>query len=136
METSQLTRKQIERLLAQRIQALYRTCLEHQPAKVTCQIFDEKLAIVIEGSVTPAEQVLVNNGNAELASKVRFDLYKAFQPHMKALIEEVMGVSVVELLSDATLETGRLGAIAVLEQVPQFRHCDSITKVNKAPLSP
>src|SRR6476469_8309247 len=109
METSQLTRKQIERLLAQRIQALYRTCLEHQPAKVTCQLFDEKLAIVIEGSVTPAEQLLVNNGNAELASKVRFDLYKAFQPHMKALIQEVMGVSVVELLSDATLETGRLG---------------------------
>lgn len=136
METSQLTRKQIERLLAQRIQALYRTCLEHQPAKVSCQLFDEKLAIVIEGSVTPAEQLLVNNGNEELASKVRFDLYKAFQPHMKALIQEVMGVSVVELLSDATLKTGRLGAIAVLEQVPQFRHCDSIPKVNKAPLSP
>lgn len=136
METSQLTRKQVERLLAQRIQALYRTCLEHQPAKVTCQLFDEKLAIVIEGSVTPAEQLLVNNGNAELASKVRSDLYKAFQPHMKALIEEVMGMPVLELLSDATLETGRLGAIAVLEQVPQLRNSDSIPKVNKASLSP
>lgn len=136
METSQLTRKQIERLLAQRIQALYRTCLEHQPAKVTCQLFDEKLAVVIEGSVTPAERLLVNNGNAELASKVRFDLYKAFQPHMKALIEEVMGVSVVELLSDATLETGRLAAIAVLEQAPQFRNSESIPKVNKTSLSP
>jgi uncharacterized protein YbcI len=121
METTGPTRGQLERTLSQRIQALYRTQLGHQPSKVTCQIFDEKIAIILEDSVTKPEQLLVESGREELAEKVRSDLDEVIRPQLKALIEEVMGIAVIDLLSDAKLETGRSGTIAVLESTPQVR---------------
>ena len=91
MDPSYPTRGQLERTLSQRIQALYRTQLGHQPSKVTCQIFDEKIAIILENSITQPEQFLASNGQADLAEQVRSDLDKAIQPQLKALIEEVVG---------------------------------------------
>lgn len=122
MDSSNPTRGQVERTLSQRIQALYRNQLGHQPSKVSCQIFDTKIAIVLEDAITPPEQLLVNSGQEELAEQVHSDLNKAIQPQLKALIEEVVGVAVIDLLSDATLETGRSGTIAVLANVPQLRN--------------
>jgi uncharacterized protein YbcI len=122
MDSSNPTRGQVERNLSQRIQALYRTQLGHQPSKITCQIFDTKIAIVLEDAITPPEQLLVNSGQEELAEQVRSDLDKAIQPQLKALIEEVVGVPVIDLLSDATLETGRTGTIAVLAKLPKLRN--------------
>ena len=130
-ESSKPTRGQLERLLSQRLQALYREQLGHQPGKVTCQLFDEKLAVIVEDSITPPEQLLANTGQIELAEQVRSDLDKAIQPHLKGLIEEVLGVSVLDLLSDATLETGRTGIIAVLEVTPEVRNSDAVPKVKK-----
>lgn len=130
-ESSTPTRGQLERLLSQKLQALYREQLGHQPGKVTCQLFDEKLAIIVENSITPPEQVLANNGQTELAEQVRSDLEKAIQPNLKALIEEVLGVAVLDLLSDATLETGRTGIIAVLDVTPEVRNPDAVPKIKK-----
>lgn len=121
METSYPTRGQIERTLSQRIQALYRTQLEHQPSRVTCQIFDEKIAIILEDSITQPEQLLVENDQEELAEQVREKLDEAIEPQLKALIEEVVGVAVIDLLSDAKLATGRTATIAILAQTPQLR---------------
>jgi uncharacterized protein YbcI len=98
---------------------------------VTCQLFDEKLAIIVEDSITPPEQLLANSGQAELAQQVRSDLDKAIQPQIKALIEDVLGVAVVDILSDATLETGRTGIIVVLDITPEVRNPDAIPKVKK-----
>jgi uncharacterized protein YbcI len=130
-ESSKPTRGQLERLLSQRLQALYREQLGHQPGKVTCQLFDEKLAVIVEDSITPPEQLLANTGQIELAEQVRSDLDKAIQPHLKGLIEEVLGVSVLDLLSDATLETGRTGIIAILDLTPEVRNPDAVPKVKK-----
>jgi len=121
MDSSFPTRGQLERTLSQRIQALYRTQLEHQPSRVSCQIFDEKIAIILENSITQAEQLLVNSGEQELAEKVRSELDEALEPQLKALIEEVVGVTVIDLLTNAKLETGRSATVAILEQTPQFR---------------
>ena len=121
METSYPTRGQIERTLSQRIQALYRTQLEHQPSRVTCQIFDEKIAIILEDSITQPEQLLVENDQEELAEQVREKLDEAIEPQLKALIEEVVGVAVIDLLSDAKLATGRTATIVILAQTPQLR---------------
>ncbi|MGH2413250.1 MAG: DUF2294 domain-containing protein [Microcystaceae cyanobacterium] len=121
METSNLTRGQLERKISQCIQALYREQLGHQPSKVTCQLFDNKLAIILEDSITPAEQLLVQEGQEELAQQVRLTLDDATKPQLKTLIEEILKVDVTDLLSDATLETGRTGIIAVLQDSPQVR---------------
>lgn len=116
------TRGQIERTVSQRIHALYRDTLGHKPSKVTCQLFDDKLTIIIEDSITTAEQVLIKEGQEELAQQVRLGLDDATKPQLKAVIEEVLDVSVADLLSDATLDTGRTGIIAILEQPPEVRN--------------
>ena len=69
MTISTPTRGKIERIVSQRIQAFYREQLGHQPSKVTCQLSDRNLLIVIENSITPPEQILVKAGKQELADQ-------------------------------------------------------------------
>ncbi len=120
---------QLERTLSQRIQALYRTQIGHQPSKVTCQFFDEKLAIVVEDSITSAEELLLTEGKEDLAEEFRSSLGDAIEPRLKNLIEEILSVGVSDLLSDATLTTGRTGIIAILTASPQVRNREAIPKV-------
>ncbi|GAB4531078.1 MAG: hypothetical protein Tsb0014_14310 [Pleurocapsa sp.] len=126
-----LTRGQLERKLSQKIQAFYRQNLGHQPSKVTCQFFDAKLAIIVEDSMTNAEQILIDEGKTDLAEKVRSNLDDAIQPELKKLIEEIAAIQVVDLLSDATLNTGRTGIIVILSSSPKVRNPESIPKVKK-----
>ncbi len=128
MDSEPQTRGQLERTLSQRIQALYRTQLGQQPSRVQCQIFDSKIVIVLEDSITKTEQVLVSSGQEELAEQVRDDLDKAFNPQLTSLIQEVVGIEVIDVLTDATLKTGRTGTIAVLADTPQFREPQSSRK--------
>lgn len=119
------TRGQIERTLSQSIQALYRSQLGHQPGKVTCQLFDEKLAIVIEDSVTQPERLLASDGQTMLAEQLCSNLSNAIRPQVKTLIEQVLSVNVLDLLGEATLATGRTGLIAILASSPQLRATES-----------
>lgn len=129
MTDNSLTRGQLERQLSQKIQAFYRRHLGHQPSKVTCQLFDTKLAIIVEDSITNAEQILVEEGKDDLAEKVRSHLDEAIQPDLKKLIESLTKVEVLDILSDATLTTGRTGIIIVLSQTPSVRNPETIPKV-------
>ena len=128
MKTPMPTRGQRERELSQRIQALYSNHLGHRPSKVTCQLFDDSLAIVMEDSITPAEQLLVDQGQQDLAEQVRSGLDDAIEPNLKSLIEEILEVKVLDLMGDATLKTGRSGIIAVLSNTPEVRNPDAIPK--------
>lgn len=128
---AQQTVGQLEREISQKMQALYKKHLGHQPSKVTCQLFDAKLAIILENSLTLPEQLLVEEGEVELAEKVRVDLNQAMRPQIKSLLESVLGVAVVDLLSDATLETERTGIIVVLSAAPGVRNPDAIPKMKK-----
>ncbi|NJL84439.1 MAG: DUF2294 domain-containing protein [Chloroflexaceae bacterium] len=120
------TRGQLERTLSQRLLAFYRQQIGQQPSKVTCQFFAEKLAIILEDSITPAEQVLAQEGKKDLAEQVRNGLDEATRPLLKSLIEETIGIEVVDLLSDATLDTGRTGIIAIFETSPAVRNPESL----------
>ncbi|NJK75568.1 MAG: DUF2294 family protein [Microcoleus sp. SU_5_6] len=113
--TLEPTRGQLERNLSQRIQALYRSLLGHQPSQVSCNLIDNKLAIAIENAITQPEQLLAENGQEELAEKVRSELETVLESQMKDLINEVLGVDAIDLLNDATLETGRAGTIAITQ---------------------
>lgn len=130
-ESSKPTRGQLERTLSQRVQSLYREQLGHQPGKITCQLFDEKAAIILENSITPPEKLLADRGQVNLAEQVRSELDEAIKPQLKSLIEEILGVTVLDLLSDATLETGRTGIIAVLDATPEVRNPDAVPKIKK-----
>lgn len=132
--TSTPTRGQIQRTLAQRIQALYRDQLGHQPSKVTCQLSDQSLTIILEDSITQPEQLLAQTGREKLAEQVRSDLDEAIKPLLQKLIEDTLNVNVVELLSDATLETGRTGIIALLTDIPNIRNSPVTPKDKKKTL--
>lgn len=125
MDDNLFTRGELERQLSQKIQAFYRRQLGHQPSKVTCQLFESKLAVIIEDSITNAEQILVEEGKNDLAEKVRSNLDDAIQPELKQLIEEITKVTVLDILSDATLVTGRTGIIVVLSDPPEVRNSAS-----------
>ncbi|EDX84775.1 hypothetical protein S7335_2472 [Synechococcus sp. PCC 7335] len=129
--TEQRTVGQIERELSQKIQALYKKHLGQQPSKVSCQLFSRKLVVVLEDSVTQPEKLLFEEGQLELAEKVRTDLNEAMQPQIKTLVEEILGVDVLDLLCDAAIETGRIGIIVVLSDAPKVRNPEAIPKLKK-----
>ena len=120
---------QVEREVSQKVQALYKKHLGHQPSKVTCQLFGKKLALVLEDSVTQPERLLAEEGQEDLAEQVRNDLNQAMQPQLKALLSQILSVDVLDILSDATLQTGRTGIIVILSQVPTVRNPEAIPKL-------
>ena len=130
-ENTQQTAGQLERQVSQKVQAFYRSNLGHQPSRVTCQLFGAKLAIVLENSVTQPEQLLASEGQSELAEQVRSDLDKVLRPQLISLIEATVGVKVLDMMSDSTIETGRMGIIAVLEGTPDVRNPNAIPKVKR-----
>ncbi len=125
METSPSTvlptQGQLQRQLAQQFQRLYREQLNHCPGKITCQIIDDKLLLVIEDSVTKPEQLLVEQGESDLAEKVREDLSTALQPQIVELVESTLERQVVDILTDATLATGRTSVVIILSEPPEVR---------------
>jgi uncharacterized protein YbcI len=126
------TRGQVERHLSQKIQALYKENLGHSPSKVTCQLFDEKLAIVVENSITQPEQLLAEEGQTELVEQIRSDLKDAIRPKLMAAITAVLDIEVLDLLSDADVESGRTGMIAVLASTPELRETSAVRKSTRS----
>ncbi|HEY9878849.1 MAG TPA: DUF2294 domain-containing protein [Leptolyngbyaceae cyanobacterium] len=124
----QPTAGQLERELAQKIQALYRSQLEHQPSKVICQLLNDKLTIVIEDAVTQPEKLLSDNGSDDLVEQFRSRIDEIIQPQLKVLIEETLKAQVIDLLSDITLGTGRGGMIVILDHPPDLRSTLPISK--------
>ncbi len=100
--------------------------------KIICHFFDTQLAITIENSVTFAEKTLLDSGNNILAEQVRFDLDKIIKPLLKNTIEEVIHISVLELMSSTSLASGRTGIIAILSQLPMVRNPRAPRAIPKA----
>ena len=123
------TSGQLERDLSQSILKLYRQELEHSPSKVTCQLFDDRLAIVIENALAAVEKTIVDTqGDSKIAKQLNSAINEAIELKLKTLIEEILAVEVHDILFDSTFETQRTGAIATLEQPPQVRNPESIPK--------
>jgi len=128
--TASQTAGQLEREISQKMQALYKQQLGHQPGKVSCQLFDATLVVVLEDSITQPEQLLLEKGQTKLAEQVRADLSQAMMSPVKSLIESILNVEVLDLLSDATIKTKRTGIIAVL-YTPEVRNPEAIPKIKK-----
>ena len=128
MDTNLPTCGQLERNLSQSIQKLYLNELEHSPSKVTCQLFGNQLAIVVEDSLTAVEQALADLKSESEIEKLNSAVGKLVESKMRLLIEEILSVEVEDILFDTTLETKRTGAIVTLGQIPEVRNPESIPK--------
>jgi len=120
-ESDNLTKGQMERKLSQDIQKLYRKELGHQPGKINCHISDERICVVVEENLTQPESLLKNSGQQNLSREIRSNLDDAIQPQLKQLIENELGITVVDVLIDTEVDTGRSGIIFVLKSAPQLR---------------
>ena len=112
---------QVEREINQRMRSLYKKKLGHKVSDVTCQLFDAKLAIVLEDAVTQVEKRLLESGKADLIAQVHEDLSNAIEPNVKEIVESTLDVDVVDILDDTKLSSGTTGIIAVLSDTPQIR---------------
>ncbi|MCC0179488.1 DUF2294 domain-containing protein [Waterburya agarophytonicola K14] len=123
------TSGEVERKLSQNILKLYKQELEHLPGKITCQLFDNQLAVVIENALTAVEKTLAEaEDQGKTVEKLNLAINDVIEFKLKDLIEEILAVKVQDILFDTTLETGRTGAIVTLENPPQVRNPESIPK--------
>ena len=123
MDTDKLlpTRGQLERHISQTLQTMYRNQFGHSPRKVTCHFFDDKLAIVAENALTNVERVLLDNSQQDLALNIRSQIDQAFVTNIKQEIVNLLGVEIVDTIVDSVLQTGYLGIILFLSDVPKVR---------------
>jgi uncharacterized protein YbcI len=110
------TRGQLERTVSQQLQKLYREQLGHTPGKITCQLFNDKLTIIVEGSLTQPELLLLQETSPQRVEQLRTDLDEAVRPKLISLVETVLDRQVLDLMSDTTLETGRTGMVIILSE--------------------
>jgi uncharacterized protein YbcI len=120
---------QLEREITHRVRSLYNFTLGQRLDKIVCHFFGTELAISLDNSVSKVEQTLLNSGYEVLAEQVRLDLDKLMKPHLKNLIEEVIGNHVLDMMSNTTLTTGHTGIIVMLDDSPNVRNPESIPKV-------
>ncbi|MGL5795908.1 MAG: DUF2294 domain-containing protein [Waterburya sp.] len=129
MDKNLPTSGQLERTLAQSIQKLYRQELKHSPSKITCQLFGNQLAIVIEDAITAVEKTLASlKDNNKTVKELNAAINETIESKLKTLIEEILAVEVNDLLFNSTLKTNLTGAIATLDKPPQVRNPQSIPK--------
>lgn len=119
---------ELERAVTQGIQSLWFRRLAHRPQRVTCQLFSNSVAIVIEDSVTLAEQFLITSDKTTTVQMARQAIHKALQPQLSALLEKLLNTEVLILFCDTTLTEKCTGVVAVLTQTPAVRNPKAIPK--------
>ena len=127
-ELGKRTAGQLERDVSQQVQALYKKTLGHQVGRVTCQLFEAKVAIILENSITRPVQLLAKSGQGELVQQICKDVNSAMQPRIKTLLASILDVAIVDLLSDTSLTTGRTGIVGILKNPPAVRNPTAIQK--------
>lgn len=132
MTHSEPTSGQLERTISQQLQAFYREKIGQRPSKAICQIFDDSLVTVLESTIAPAEQTLIEAGQMDLAQTLRSELHRILKPQLKTLVEEITQVPVLAIMMDSEFERGSSTVVAILASIPPVRDLETIPKVRRA----
>jgi len=119
-KAANLTVKQLEQEIVKSIQDLFGNLLGHQPQQVSCQLVDKTLTVLLEDSITQPEQILVESGKNDLVKQVRSNILVAIESPLRANIEEIVGIPVIDLFADSTLDTRRTSVVAILAAAPNL----------------
>ena len=115
------TRGEIERDLSQCIQSFYRHQLGCQTRKVSCHIVKNQLAVAVENSLTPVERLLNESGDNEFRLSLRNRIDQIVKYKLFPQIEVILGVKIVALTIDTTLDNDFTGIVALLSDAPKVR---------------
>jgi uncharacterized protein YbcI len=115
------SRGEMERSLSQSIQAFYRDQLSCRVGKISCHILGNQVAIVIENSVTSLEKILNNSEDQNFVRDLRDRIDYIVKSELVVKIKHNLGVEVIDLTIDTTLEHNFTGILALLNEMPQIR---------------
>ena len=115
------TRGQLERHISQTLQSLYRNQFGQLPSKITCHIFEDKVAIVAENVTTHIEKILSDHSKLDLALNIRAAIDATFIADVRQQTSDTLNVDVTEVIVDSVLHTGYLGIILFLSDLPKMR---------------
>ena len=124
-----LTRGELERNLSQSIQAFYRNKLGCRTEKVSCHLIDEQVAIAIKNPITPVETLLSDAADNRFARDLRARIDTIIKQDLVTTIENNLGVDVIAMTIDTTVDNNLTGIVALLSQKPKTR--DSKRSQNK-----
>jgi uncharacterized protein YbcI len=95
------------------------------PKDVRAHLIGDLLVVRLQGVLTAAEQHLVKSLSADkgrdLLKEVRTHLIEAARPVMEAMVQEIMGVTVVSLHHDISTNTGEEVILFTLADAPTRR---------------
>lgn len=120
MKHEQLTAKFFKNVLKRRIKEIYREQLKHELRDIEVYYCEKTVIVIIDGIVTKTEKFLNEHSQQFLAQQVRTALDHLIKSQLKNLIEEVMKVTVIDLLCKAKIDTDRMGVIVLFEIHPNF----------------
>jgi uncharacterized protein YbcI len=115
------SRGEMERSLSQSIQAFYRDELSCRVGKISCHILGDRVAIVIENSVTSLEKLLSSSEDRSFVRDLRDRIDYIVKSELVTKIKTNLGVDVIDLTIDTTLEHNFTGILALLDEMPQIR---------------
>ena len=130
-----LTRGELERNLSQSIQAFYRSKLGSRTEKVSCHLINEQVAIAIKNPLTPVETLLNGAADSQFARSLRDRIDTIIKQDLIATIENNLGVEVIAMTIDTTVDNNLTGIVALLSQKPKTRDSKRVQnklKMNKA----
>jgi uncharacterized protein YbcI len=74
------------------------------------------LVVMLEGTLTPAEESLVADGKAELVLQTRREVQLTMRPALVRMVEELSGCRVTAFLSDTHLDPNLVSEVFVLDK--------------------
>lgn len=116
-----LTRGEMERNLSQSVQAFYRNQLGCKTDKVSCHIINEQVAIAIYNPITHVEKFLNTPGDRDFIQDLRDRIDTIVKNELLSVMETILGVQVVALTIDTTLDNNLTGIVALLAKSPKLR---------------
>ena len=131
MTETNFTRGELERNLSQSIQAFYRAKLGCCTEKVSCHVINEQVAIAIKNPLTPVEALLNNATDIQFARDLRDRIDTIIKQDLVATIEEILGVEVIAMTIDTTVDNNLTGVVALLSQKPKTRESKRIQSKHK-----
>ena len=92
---------------------IYKQSLGKGPVSATTEVTDSMVVSLISGSLTVAEQTLVEGGKAELVREMRRSYQDAMRRDIETLAAEVFGKEAWSFLSDHDVEKDLAAEIVV-----------------------
>ena len=120
----------IEQVISQNIYSLLWTQLKHKPSEIHCKLYENQLTVIIKNALTKPEQLLILNGYVEVANEVRKSIEQILEPHLKKIIEEVIGVKISELLFATHPQSDYISLIALMTVKPKVTTNSEMNFIN------